>query len=119
MRPASDKPGEDITLLRPASLPGVELWTVRRSVRPWPAFHTTYLFCTPERLDNQPLWRCRGETHRLGPTSTILLEPGELHVATDIPAPADLHFLLVAPDVVQRALEELGGSPLHGPLRFR
>ena len=110
--------GEQVTLHRPSSLPGVELWTVRRSVRPWPAFHTTYLFCTPERLDNQPLWRCRGVTHKLGPTSTIVLEPGELHVATDIPAPADLHFLLVAPDVVQKALDDLGG-PVSSPLRFR
>ena len=94
---------EQVTLIGPNSLPGVELWTVCRSIRPWPAFHTTYVFCTPERLDNQPLWRCRGVTHRLGPTSTIVLEPGELHVATDIPAPADLHFLLVAAEVVQRA----------------
>ena len=74
-RPSADggpdgSEGEQVTLHRPSSLPGVELWTVRRSIRPWPAFHTTYLFCTPERLDNQPLWRCRGVTHKLGPTST-------------------------------------------------
>ena len=87
---------------------------MRRSIRPWPAFHTTYLFCTPERLDNQPQWRCRGVTHRLGPTSTIVLEPGELHVATDIPAPADLHFLLVAPRWCSGPLDELGG-PVSQP----
>ena len=109
---------ERVTLLRPAGLPGVELWSVRRSIRPWPAFHTTYVFCTPDRLDHLPHFRCRGITHRLGPTSTILLEPGELHVATEIPSPADLHFLLVTPEMVERTLGELGRGDGQARLHF-
>jgi AraC-like DNA-binding protein len=104
-------PTQEVTLRRPRGLPGVELWTIQRSVRSWTAFHTTYVFCTPARLDSHQTWRCRGNTHRLSATSTILFEPGELHVATEIGAPADLHFLLVAPEVLQGSLGAGGSRP--------
>jgi AraC-like DNA-binding protein len=98
---------EEVSLLRPRGLPGVELWSIRRSLRPWTAFHTTYVFCTPAGLDGEQSWRCRGTVHKLGPTTTILFEPGELHVATEIKTPTDLHFLLVAPELLER---DRGGS---------
>jgi AraC-like DNA-binding protein len=93
---------EEVNLLRPRGLPGVELWTIRRSLRPWTAFHTTYVFCTPAGLEGEQSWRCRGAVHKLSPTTTILFEPGELHVATEIKTPSDLHFLLVAPELLER-----------------
>jgi AraC-like DNA-binding protein len=103
---------EAVSLCRPAVLEGAELWSVARLARPWTAFHTTYMVGVPRRLEGRQQWRCDGRTYDLGLTSTLLLEPGALAVATAETA-ADLDFLLVPAHLMNRALAAwaLPGSP--------
>jgi AraC-like DNA-binding protein len=102
---------ETVVVRRPPDLAGgVELWSVKGSSRLWTVFHTTYAFCTADRLQGRHSWRYRGNTYDLGLSSTMLLEPGEVHVTTEVAVPADFHLLLVTPAAVEKHLAEQGGS---------
>jgi AraC-like DNA-binding protein len=96
-------PHQAISLCRPTVLDGAELWSVARLARSWTAFHTTYVVCVPRRLEGRQQWRCDGRTYDLGLTSTLLLEPAALAVATADTA-GDLDFLLVPAPVMHRTL---------------
>ena len=102
---------EAVTLWRPPVLEGTELWAVARSARAWTAYHTTFMVCVPRHLDGRQQWRCGTRRYELGSTSTLVLEPGALSVAT-VEAPGDLDFLLVPPALVQQALAALPPSPM-------
>ena len=95
--------GEEIQIIRPRALPGVELWTIRRSMRSWAMFHTTYAFCVPRRLEGRVSWRYSGRTHDLGLTSTAALRPSEFQT-TRQEAPADIDMLLVSPVALEHHL---------------
>jgi AraC-like DNA-binding protein len=109
--PEASAPVEQIALRRPPHLLGVEVWSVGASARPWTMFHTTFAFCTLDRLDGRRSSYHRGRSHEIGTGTIMLFEPGELQVATLAEGEADLHVLLVSAATVREALAVAGVSP--------
>ena len=104
-----------ITLRRPAWLPGVELWSVRRSTRPWSMFYGTYAFVTASRLEGPYECLCRQQRQHWDTASVVVAEPGDLQVRLEPTFEADLDFLVVAPEVVKAVLDENGPGVAGGP----
>jgi AraC-like DNA-binding protein len=96
---------EEITLHRSRALPGVELWAIRGSTRPWTVLQSTYTFGVAERLSGEIVWRAGQRTSSLSLASTVLVEPGELQIATRVDGPADLAFMLVEPAALQKEFD--------------
>jgi AraC-like DNA-binding protein len=97
-----DPAAEHLSLYRPRSLPGVELWSIRNSLRQWTVLESNYTFGVAERLGGDLVWHSEGRAGVLSMASTILVEPGELQLATRVDGPVDLDFLMVDPAAVQR-----------------
>lgn len=96
---------EEITLHRARALPGVELWSIRNSTRPWAVLQSTYTFGIAERLGGELVWRGAGRVAPLSLASTVLIEPGELQAAVRVAGPVDLDFLLIDPAAAQREFD--------------
>jgi AraC-like DNA-binding protein len=95
-----------VNLHRVRALPGVELWSIRNSVRPWAVLQSsTYTFGVAERLGGDLVWRAGQRTGALSLATTVLVEPGELQVATRVDGPMDLDFLLVDRSAAQREFD--------------
>ena len=97
--------GEVVNLHRARALPGVELWSIRNSVRSWAVLQSTYTFGVAERLGGELIWRAGQRSGALSLASTVLIEPGELQVASRVDGPVDLDFLLIDPATVQREFD--------------
>jgi AraC-like DNA-binding protein len=96
---------EVINLYRARALPGVELWSIRNSMRPWAVLQSTYTFGVAERLGGELVWRAGQRTGALSLASTLLVEPDELQVATRVAGPVDLDLLMVEPAAAQREFD--------------
>jgi AraC-like DNA-binding protein len=96
---------EVISLHRARALPGVELWSIRNSVRPWAVLQSTYTFGVAERLGGEVVWRAGQRTGALSLASTVLVEPDELQVATRVDGPVDLDLMMVDPAAAQREFD--------------
>jgi AraC-like DNA-binding protein len=94
---------EEVVVRRPAALPGIELWTVKRSARLWVVYHSAYAFCTHERAGGER-WRCRRRTYAVEPDAIMVFEPGEVQVTVEATMPADFHVLTVAPERLEQVL---------------
>jgi AraC-like DNA-binding protein len=105
--PAALSPPPCVVVRSFADLPGVEVWAVKRSTGRWATYTWAYAFCA---LDPEPefhgrfQWTYRRATYSTGRTSTMLLEPDEVHVTTLGREPASFHVVLVEPRQVERAL---------------
>lgn len=99
-----------ITLGPAPDLPGVELLMAQRSERRWVVLHHTYTVCTVLSIDRPVPWRYRGQAQILGSDGVSLMEPGEVHVNTEVSAPATFRVLFVDPGVMEAAARELGVS---------
>jgi AraC-like DNA-binding protein len=96
---------ETVTLTRPASVPGVELWTVTHSARKWTVHHEAYAFCVVDRYGDGPKqsWWYRRREYSASLESVLLLEPGELHVTKVLPI-ADFRVLMIQPWLAAKLL---------------
>jgi AraC-like DNA-binding protein len=93
---------ERVHLRRPADLPGVELWSVTASTRLWTIYHHTFAFCSGETWQGRQSWLYRRQVRHMRPArSTMLLQPGEVHVTTELPI-SDFRVVIVDPKVIVR-----------------
>ncbi len=99
------KPLDEVALHRARNLPGIELWSIRQSSRMWTILQSSYTFGVVERFGGELHWRGPEGTAPLTPTTTLLVEPGELQASAQINAPCDLDLILVAPETVQREFD--------------
>src|SRR4051794_1886978 len=92
-------------------LPGVELWTAKRWARPLSAYTWAYAFCAldDDALEGGLSWRYRRTTYSTGRTSTMLLEPDEIHVTTHVREPVNYHMVLVDPVILDAGVADDGG----------
>jgi AraC-like DNA-binding protein len=103
--PAPAPAVEQITVHRSRALPGVELWSIRNSSRPWTVLQSTFTFGIAERVPGELHWRGGGRSAALTPATTFLVEPEELQTTVRTGGAADLDFLLVSPAAVQREFD--------------
>jgi len=105
----TDRPGERLSVHRLTSLPGVEFWTVRDSMRHWAMHHDTF---TASLVAGNPsmnaTWSYRGRKQHVGAGQMQLMEPGEAHATTNVSEPASFFVIWWHPDVLRRASESLG-----------
>lgn len=93
------------------AFPGVELWHVRDSTRLWTVQHTTYTFCVPYLMIGDQRWLYRRQRYALqGSHSTMLLEPGELHV-TERAGAGTFYVLQVDPAVLASEFAGIARPP--------
>ena len=99
---------ERVDYFRPAAVPGTEMLAACDSSRPWRVFHERYALCSCHAAAAG--WRYRGKQHFLEDGSSMLLEPGEMHVNTRVHKPSDFKALFIEPELFVRMAEELGVS---------
>jgi AraC-like DNA-binding protein len=96
----------------------VELWSAKNWARPWSAYTWSYAFCALDRDApgvGQLSWRYRRTNYSAGRTSTMVLEPDEIHVTTNVSEPVNYHMVLVDPTSLDGAMSEAD----HVPARER
>jgi len=105
----TDRPEERLCVHRVSSLPGVEFWSVRDSMRHWAMHHDTF---TASLVEGKPsmnaTWLYRGRKHLVSTGQMQLMEPGEAHATTSVSEPASFFVIWWHPDVVIQASESLG-----------
>jgi AraC-like DNA-binding protein len=101
-------------LVAAPDIPGVEVMRVDAPARIWRWYHETYTVSAP-LLPMRAEWRYRNGLHRTGPVTVCLMEPGEVHAEVQkLDAHEAFRALLIAPDVMQDAANEVGaGQPVH------
>ena len=107
--------GENLSFIRPPSIPGTELIVANNSARMWRVFHETYTICSCAQAATR--WRYGGKEFHTNDGGNMLMEPGETHCNTVVYKPADYRVLLISPAVVTDAAKELG-LPSTPHLRF-
>ena len=107
---------ERVLLRRPPELPGVEHWRAEASTRLWTVYHQTYTFCVADRSDAEQSWLYRRQAYgmKIG-VSTMLIEPGEVHVTTKVGL-ADFRVLQIDPAAIER---EFADEPRRPGRHFR
>lgn len=103
---------ERITVIRPAAIPGLEVWKAERSLRYWRVFHDRYAFCTTDTgWSGISAWRYRGQEFSMAPHTQQIFEPGMPHHTFRIGGPpANFHVLLLQPALLEQTL---GGPVPH------
>lgn len=106
---------ERFTVVRAADLPGYEVFDVRGSTRRWQVFHTVFDFCVPNQSiqRGEQRWAYRGRTYEGCGSSTMIMEPGELHCTVKVARPADFLVLRADEATIRELTLELGHRPLH------
>jgi AraC-like DNA-binding protein len=102
--------GERLEIIRPLSIPGIELLVAKNSSKIWKVFHETYTLCSCSR--GMASWQHGGKEFPSGEGSNLLMEPGEMHCTNTIHTPVDFKVLLIDQEVVVEAATELGISTI-------
>ena len=104
---------EVVELWRPAGLAGVEVLHVRNSTRRWRWSHHTYTACTNVRAGSDVVYR--GRVREVWDSSTLFMEPGEVHCTPRVRLPQAFGVLFFEPWLFVAAAAELGalGSAPH------
>jgi AraC-like DNA-binding protein len=112
----TDRPGERLTLARPNG--STELMSVEGSTRLWTEVHTQVCLCLirPGQPKTGSIWQTRAQTFHSRSGSLMLIEPGDVHVTLEVPAPADFDVVRFLPEVIDEAMRELA---LRGSFHFR
>ncbi len=98
--------GENLSFIRPVSIPGTELIIANNSPRMWRVFHETYTICSCAQVATS--WRYSGKEFSTVDGGNMLMEPGETHCNTVVYKPADYRVLLISPTIITDAAKELG-----------
>jgi len=99
---------EQVVVRRRGDLPGIEHWRVTASTRLWREYHERYAFCVGHDLQGAHAWKYRRRAYGVNTrTSTMLIAPGEVHVATHVPL-ASFQVLKVEPILLERELADEG-----------
>lgn len=89
--------------------PGMELMAVNDAGRLWTAYHETYVFCWAPWQAGEQAWGYRGHRYAASASTTMLIEPGEVHRTLRSSA-ARFYLLWLHPPTVKAMLD---GSPPH------
>jgi AraC-like DNA-binding protein len=99
---AKDRSAEAVCLYRPEYLPGVELWSIRASSRPWIMLYEFYAFCGPD--EGSPSWRSvdhvtvgNGRSLRMQAGDLMVAAPGDVSRIAQLSAPLYFHAINVQP----------------------
>ena len=108
---------ERFVLARTPGLPAFEVFDIKNSTRQWKVFHTLFDFCVPNKSvqRGEQRWAYRGRDYEGRGTSTMIMEPGEVHRTIKVARPADFLVLRVEEKAMTELTLELG----HGAAHFR
>lgn len=105
-----DQPGisESIAFSRPPEVPGVEILAADHTRRLFRVYHETYTLC----IGTGGEWIYRQRTRLTKPGEVMLIEPGELHVATTlIGGVVRFRVAFIDPGEIGRVAADIGNLP--------
>jgi AraC-like DNA-binding protein len=89
----------------------VEHWRAEASTRLWTLHHSTYTFCVADSSPGLQAWTYRRSSYGMREgVSTMLIEPGEVHVTTKVPL-ANFHVLLLDAAAIAREFTDEAERP--------
>jgi AraC-like DNA-binding protein len=100
------KAREMIEFRRAAALDGVRVLSVRNSLHRWTLFHEAYAFTSVH--GGHGAWRYGRRDRDIRPGTMMLIEPGNVHVTTDVAAPASFETVFVDVGVLANLAERCG-----------
>ena len=112
----TDLPGESIAIGTP--MPELQVMSARGSTRRWTEVHTTITLAaiTPDQNLVEARWKTRARTLSSTAGTLMAIEAGDVHVTSNVTAPAAFDVVRIAPALVEEAMRALDR---RGPFHFR
>ncbi len=101
-------PANQLTYLRNAALPGVEMLVANPSIGNWRMFHERYLLCGCPSVATS--WVYRQNTHAIEDGATAFMEPGETHRVQAKRKPSHFFTLFMERNQFIKLAEESGAT---------